>query len=130
MKPIEIKKSDYFNYTGKQLDLEFMKGQSDDGTSGADKFLKNISIDTWDFLRARYFFDEEDFANDCLLDTNIITRYKRALCHQAEYILENGDKQVNASLVGVSTIAPKAKEIFRMLGLMNIQPARDMYRRF
>lgn len=126
MQPIKLTVTEYFNYSGINLNLEFMNGASDDGTSGAIKFLENISIDLWDYLKSNYFFDEAEFEKATQLDSNIIKQYKRALCHQVEYLLVSGDKMLNAEMVdilpNIRNLAPKAKQILRMLGLTNIQP--------
>ena len=132
MQPIKIDKLYYLQYAGINLDLEFMNGTLDDGTSGAEKFLSNMSIDMWDYLKTHYQFDEALFEKMCNLDVNVVIRYKRALCLQADYILKSGDAQINFELknAGVRDIAPKAYQIFKMLGLCNLQAGKDLFRRY
>lgn len=124
--PIVINKTDYFNYSGIHLDLEFRDGDVDDGTSGAEKYLKNVSLEVWDYLKSKYIFDVEkieklmdnkDFAND----------YKRALCIQVDYIRRSGDAGIYTEL-DKNYLSPKSQNIFRGLGLMNLQPEHDIYR--
>lgn len=131
MQPIEITVTEYFNYSGINLNLEFMNGASDDGSSGASKFVKNLSIDIWDYLKSNYFFDEALFEKATQIDNNVVKQYKRALFHQVEYLMTSGNRLLNAELPdlvpSIKNIAPKAKAIFRMLGLTNIQPIVNPY---
>lgn len=131
MNAITIAKTDYLQHSGINLDLEFLSGTLDDGTSGAEKFLKNLSIDMWDYLKSHYQFDEALFEKMTQQDVNIVTRYKRALCLQVDYVLKSGDAMANHEVMnsGVREISPRAYQIFKMLGLCNLQPAQDMFRR-
>lgn len=134
MLPITINDVDYFNYFGIQLKLDFMGGEADDGTSGASRFLKNMSVEVWDYLKSHFIFSEDKFLLMCQNDNNVVVRYKRALCYQAEYLLISGDSRTNAELQTImptiQELAPKAKDIFRMLGLMNRQYPYDIHRRY
>ena len=134
METIIITDIDYFNFSGIQLRLDFMNGQSDDGTAGANRYLKNLSIDLWEYLKTHYIFDEELFHKMTIKNPEVIKRYKRALCHQVEYFMISGDMRKNAEIVdlmpSVKVLAPKAKDIFKSLGLTNVQFAKDIYRRY
>ena len=134
MEPIIINSTDYFDFSGINLKLDFMNGASDDGTSGANRYLKNVSIDTWDYLRNNFIFDEKKVEMYFNKNPNEVLNYKRALCHQAEYLMVSGDTMKNAELVvlmpNIKALAPKAKDIFRRLGLTNIQFSADIYRRY
>lgn len=108
---ILLTKGDYFNYSGIHLELEF-RNQSDDGTTGAEKFLRNVSNRVWDTLTTRYLFSDDEV----LKTEEQIERYKRALCYQVEYVLEHGEDTSKSY-----KIAPMAYVIFQNLGLCNIQ---------
>lgn len=129
---ITITKDDYFNHSGINLDLDFRGGASDDGTSGVERFLKNISEEVWNYLKARYIFDIAKFERITQNDKNVVKRYKKALCYQVDYIRVSGDVRTNVDLktLGVVELAPKAYDILKMLGLTNIQFAHDIYRRY
>lgn len=133
MKPIAITTTDYFNFKGINLNLEFMNGASDDGTSGAERFCKNVSEDVWDFLRTNYFFNEELFEKAVNNNAEVKNTYKKALCHQVEYLLLSGDKMLNVELSdiipSIRNLAPRAKQLFRILGLTNIQPINKSWGR-
>lgn len=124
--PILINTQEFLKYSGIQLDLEFMQGDTDDGTSGAKLYLENVSKETWDYLKFNYIFDVERIEK--LMDNpDFLNDYKRALCIQAEYLRKSGDSGLYPELKQ-SYLSPKAKNIFRGLGLMNIQPEHDIYR--
>lgn len=132
MKAIVITKEDYFNHSGINLDLEFRGGESDDGTSGVERFLRNISEEVWEYLRARYVFDVKKFKRITENDENVVNRYKKALCYQVDYLRKSGDSRTNIDLKkdGVIDLSPKARDIFKMLGLTNLQFTHDIYRRY
>ncbi len=132
MTPISIKKNDYFVYCGVNLDLILMNNPLDDGTSGADKFLENLSIDVWNYLKSSYFIDEELFEKNITNDPSLVKEYKRALCLQVDYIISSGDALSNFEVAkqGVKNLAPKAFMIFKNLGLANIQPDLTRWRWF
>lgn len=123
---IILTRDEYFEHSGINLELSFMGGESDDGTGGSTRFLRNVSEDIWDYLRAHFFFDEHLFIKASINDPNIVRRYKKALCHQVDYLLSSGDKMKSAEMVNIfpniKNLAPRAKQIFRSLGLTNIQP--------
>lgn len=134
MEPIIINDIDYFNFSGINIKLDFMNGQTDDGTSGANRYLKNVSIDTWDYLRNNFIFDEKKVEMYFNKNPHEVLSYKRALCHQVEYLMVSGDTRKNAELVdllpNIKALSPKAKDIFRRLGLTNVQFSSDIYRRY
>ncbi len=128
MSIIKITKQDYFNHSGIQLDLDFMGGEADDGTAGVDRLLNNISLEVWDYLQARYIFDSKKFLEMANSNEEIAKKYKRALCYQLDYVRKSGDGRTNIHL-GINDLAPKAFDIFKTLGLTNIQLPSDIYRR-
>lgn len=133
MKAITITKEDYFNHSGINLEIDFKHGETDDGVSGVQRFLNNISEEVWDYLQARYIFDVKKFETLTQNDKNIVKRYKKALCHQVDFIRKSGDARSNIELreIGITAdLSPKAYDIFKMLGLTNIQFAHDIYRRY
>ena len=127
IKAITITAQEYLTYSGINLDLDFA-GSSDSGTSGATIFLRNTCQDVWDYLKSHFIFDENmiDFSDD------FVDEYKRGLCLQVAYMLKSGDAQDNilARTDGVENLAPKARNVFRGLGLCNLQYTHDIYRRF
>jgi len=103
-------------------------GSTDSGTSGATIFLRNTSQEVWDYLKSHFIFDEEEIE----YTDEFIEEYKRGLCLQVSYMLKSGDALNNVSVraAGVENLAPKARLVFRNLGLCNLQNTYDIYRRF
>lgn len=127
MKTILINKDDYFAHSGINLDLDFRGGEADDGTSGVERYLTNVSEEVWDYLKVRYFFDVKKFEEITSKNPEVVKRYKKALCYQVDFLRKSGDARANIELkeTGITAdLAPKAYDIFKQLGLTNIQIGR------
>jgi len=106
-------------HSGKNLDLEFANGNSDSGVTAGTIYLKNVSLETYDYLRSHYII------KDVVEDAEFISEYKRGLCLQVDYLLGIGDGQLNTNL-GIQKLAPKARNVFQMLALCNNQESNDV----
>lgn len=119
MTKITITIAEYLLHSGKNLDLEFANGNSDSGVTAGSIYLRNVSLDTYDYLRSHYVI------KDVVEDEEFISEYKRGLCLQVDYLLSIGDGQLNTNL-GIQKLAPKARNVFQMLALCNNQESSDV----
>ena len=119
MTKIIITIAEYLLHSGKNLDLEFANGNSDSGVTAGTIYLKNVSLETYDYLRSHYII------KDVVEDAEFISEYKRGLCLQVDYLLGIGDGQLNTNL-GIQKLAPKARNVFQMLALCNNQESNDV----
>lgn len=108
-----VKKQDYFDFAGIDLDIELRGGNVDNVSKKVEIFLKRTEEWLLDYLEMFYTFSRDNSDND----ENAL---KQAILHQIDYVLRNGDDDK------VVVIAPKAFHVLKMAGLCNAQ--REAYK--
>jgi len=114
-----ITKTDYFEFSGIDLDIDFKKSSSDNPSRAVEIFISRIENWCMNYLKTYYFWDGE--TDD--LEADELAYYKQGLLHQIDYVRRHGDISISQNKE-LPELAPNAKIQFRLAGLMNANYGR------
>lgn len=114
-----ITKTDYFEFSGIDLDQDFKKSESDNPSKAVNIFLTRVENWCINYLKVHYFWDGD--TDD--LEADELAYYKQGLLHQVDYVRKHGDVSLSLDKE-VPELAPNAKIQFRLAGLMNANYGR------
>jgi len=116
-----VTQSDYLEFSGISLDLELKKSNYDNPSRAVEIFLKRIEDYCVNYLMSNYFITQDEIDDDA----DMTAALKTGIMHQIDYIRKNGDMSISA-INRLSTIAPNALMVWRVQGMCNITPPRDI----
>ena len=115
---IYVKKKDYFDFSGIDLDVELKKSNSDNPTKAVQIFIDKVENFCINYLKSKYFIQDGDFD---------VVAMKAGVLHQIDYIRINGDLSTyNPN--GLSKLSHNAKMEFKIGGMMNTAHPRPTER--
>jgi len=141
-----VTKEQFLEATGLNLSYELKK--DDDAENKVKRFLnrtqqflidytKNIKFEESDL---DYIFDEDNWADeDIKMNTEKLNNFARAVLHQAEYILKNGERHIFNGFIGSSNLmvdfksvllAPLAEQNLREGCFLNIRTGKGDNERY
>lgn len=103
-----IKKSDYLDYAGIDLDFELKKSNYDNPSRAVEIFINKVEQGVNDWIKYHFYVDYSDIEESIL---------KRVYLYQIEYILKNGE--VTYDITKKEGLSPNAYAILRAEGYLN-----------
>ena len=104
---VYVTKQDYLDFAGIDLDLELKKSKYDNPGKAVEIFIRRTTDWMYDFIQTRYFNDT--FDDDA---------FKKAIMHQIDFILKNGDTSLSAISSG-TRLASNAYQVLHRAGMCN-----------